>query len=225
MKSILKSFIIIGFVTVSAVSFAQKTAFIELDSLLSVMPEMAAAKISTDHGKDLEATLTTMQKELNDKLADFQAHEKDYTDLIKGTKQKELQDLNQRIQDFQVQAQTDFQKKNDELTKPINEKAKKAIEKVAKAKGYKMVIDASRLSKGVLVRRHPTKPRASSTSSPRSATSSRWRLRATAVIPTPSSRKRSGWRSKEMLGLYVSEHRCWKSSGRCAATWSARCRS
>jgi outer membrane protein len=84
-----------------------------------------------------------MQKELNDKLADYQAHEKDYTDLIKNTKQKELQDLNQRIQDFQVSAQTDFQKKNEELTKPINEKAKKSIEKVAKAKGYKMVIDAS----------------------------------------------------------------------------------
>ena len=42
-----------------------------------------------------------------------------------------------------MQAQTEFQKKNDELTKPINEKAKKAIEKVAKAKGYKMVVDTS----------------------------------------------------------------------------------
>lgn len=71
------------------------------------------------------------------------AHEKDYTDLIKQTKQKELQDLNQRIQDFQTQAQTDFQKKNEDLTKPINEKAKKAIDKVAKTKGYKMVLDAS----------------------------------------------------------------------------------
>ncbi len=144
MKSTLKSLVVAGFVIVSSVSFAQKAAFIELDSLLSVMPEMAAAKkVSADHYKDLEATLTTMQKELNEKLADYQAHEKDYTDLIKTTKQKELQDLNQRIQDFQVKAQSDFQKKNDELTKPINEKAKKAIEKVAKAKGYKMVLDAS----------------------------------------------------------------------------------
>ena len=144
MKAILKSLVIAGFVSASAVSFAQKTAYIELDSLLSVMPEMTAAKkVSADHYKQLEATLTTMQKELNDKLADYQAHEKDYTDLIKQTKQKELQDLNQRIQDFQVSAQTDFQKKNEELTKPINEKAKKAIEKVAKAKGYKLVIDSS----------------------------------------------------------------------------------
>ena len=79
---------------------------------------------------------------MNDKLADYQSKEKQYTDLIKQTKQKELQDMNQHIQDFQVAAQSDFQKKNDELTKPINQKAKKAIEKVAKEKGYKLVIDS-----------------------------------------------------------------------------------
>jgi outer membrane protein len=144
MKSIVKSIVVIGFLTVSSTSFAQKTAFIALDSLLSVMPEMAEAKKSSaEHYKQLESTLTTMQKDLNDKLAEFQANETKYTDLIKQTKQKEMQDLNQRIQDFQTQAQVDFQKKNDELTKPINTKAKKAIEKVAKTKGYKMVIDAS----------------------------------------------------------------------------------
>ncbi len=143
MKSI-KSFIVIGLLAVSFASQAQKIAFIQLDSILSIMPEMVQAKkASADHYKELEGTLTAMQKELNDKLADYQSHEKDYTDLIKQTKQKELQDINQRIQDFQVQAQTDFQKKNDELTRPINEKAKKAIEKVAKAKGYKMVLDSS----------------------------------------------------------------------------------
>ena len=140
----LKSLIVILLVTTSFALKAQKIAFIELDSLLSVMPEMAdAKKASADHYKQLESTLTAMQKDLNDKLNDFQTNEKSYTDLIKQTKQKELQDLNQRIQDFQVQAQTDFQKKNDDLTRPINAKAKKAIEKVAKAKGYKMVIDSS----------------------------------------------------------------------------------
>ncbi len=140
----LKSLLFILLVTTSFAVKAQKIAFIQLDSLLSVMPEMTEAKkTSADYYKQLETTLQTMQKDLNEKLSTYQENEKTYTDLIKQTKQKELQDLNQRIQDFQVQAQTDFQKKNDELTKPINAKAKKAIDKVAKAKGYKMVIDAS----------------------------------------------------------------------------------
>jgi len=139
-----KSILIASITAFSFTANAQKTASIDLDSLLSIMPEMIKAKTeSADYYKQLEGTLTTMQKELNDKLAEYQANEAKYTDLIKTTKQKELQDLNQRIQDFQVQAQTDFQKKNDELSRPINEKAKKAIEKVAKAKGYKLVLDSS----------------------------------------------------------------------------------
>jgi outer membrane protein len=144
MKALLKSLVVIGIVTASSVSFAQKTAYIDLDSILSIMPEMAKAKDSSAFFyKQLESQLTFMQKDLNDKLADYQTHEKEYIDIIKQQKQKDLQDLNQRIQDFQVQAQTSFQKKNDDLTKPINDKAKKAIAKVAKAKGFKLVIDAS----------------------------------------------------------------------------------
>ena len=154
MKSIIQSLFVLFALSMAAPSMAQKSAFIDLDSLLSIMPEMAdAKKSSADHYKQLESTLMAMQKELNDKLTEYQTNEKNYTDLIKQTKQKELQDLDQRIKDFQLQAQNDFQTKNEELTKPINEKAKKAIEKVAKAKGYKMVIDTS---VGILLYFDPT---------------------------------------------------------------------
>ena len=124
------------------ISHAQKIAFIELDSLLSLMPEMIQAKIVYGgYSKQLQGALADMQKELNDKNVVYQNNEKTYTDFIKQSKQKELQDLNQRIQDFQQKAQLDLQKKNADLGLPINEKAKKAIAKVAKAKGYKIVLD------------------------------------------------------------------------------------
>ena len=133
-----------GLMAVSFISQAQKIAFIELDSLLSLTPEMIEVKkASADYYKQLESALADMQKELNDKNVEYQNNEKTYTDLIKQTKQKELQDINQRLQSFQQQAQADFQKKNVELMKPINEKAKKAIAKVAKAKGYKIVLDTT----------------------------------------------------------------------------------
>ena len=123
---------------------AQKMAHINLDSLLSMMPESKTAKQSgQDYYKQLEATVATMQTELQTKYQEYTQNQGTYTDLIKQTKEKELNELNQRIQDFQVSAQQDLQKKNEALSKPIYEKAKKAIDQVAKENGYKYVFDTS----------------------------------------------------------------------------------
>ena len=143
MKSI-KSFIVIGLMTISFVSHAQKVAYVHLDSLLSIMPETKKVKDSLAVVyKQLESMLSNYQKELNDKLADYQANEPKYTPLVKEQMQKDLQALNQRIQELQGQAQNDYQKLSETLVKPIHDKAKKAIERVAKAKGYKIVLDSS----------------------------------------------------------------------------------
>ncbi len=144
MKSILKSIIVAVLVFASAFSFAQKTASLDFDSLISIMPEMIKAKDSSAaYYKQLESKLMSYDKELKEKLNDYQINESKYSPMVKEQMQKDLQALDQRMRDFQVLAQTDFQQYNERLTKPITEKAKKAIEKVAKAKGYKHVIDSS----------------------------------------------------------------------------------
>ena len=62
-------------------------------------------------------------------------------DIIKKTKEEELTAMQQRIQTFQTNAQQELQKKESELLKPIIEKAKKAIEEVAKENGYTYIFD------------------------------------------------------------------------------------
>lgn len=125
---------------------AQKIAHIDYDSLLSLMPQMdSVKKVSQDYVKTLETQLGAMQNDLTTKynkyLADKDAGK--LTPLIQKTIEDDLQRLQQNIQEFQQSAQGDIQKKNEELSKPINAKAKKAISDVAKEKGYKMVIDSS----------------------------------------------------------------------------------
>jgi len=144
MKNVIKSIVVcVALFTCTAVQ-AQKIGHISLDSLLTVMPESKTAKATqAEYYKQLEGTIVTMQTELQTKYKDYQDNEMKFNELIKQTKQKELNDLNQRIQDFQASAQQDLQKKNDELTKPIFDKARKAIEQVAKENGYKYVIDSS----------------------------------------------------------------------------------
>ena len=145
MKKIFKIAIVGAALVVSSFTAnAQKIAHINLDSLISIMPESKTAQQAVqDYAKQLEEQVTTMQTELKTKYDDYQAHMKDMPEVVRASKEKELNDLNQRIQDFQQQAQTDYQKKSAELSKPVYEKAKKAVDAVAKENGFKYVLDTS----------------------------------------------------------------------------------
>ena len=145
MTKMLKATLLAVLITGTAfISSAQKIAHIDLDSLISLMPESKEAqKAQQDYLKQLESTITAMQTELQTKYQEYMDNQTKYTDLIKKNKEKELQDLDQRIKDFQTNAQQDLQKKNEELGKPVIEKARKAIDQVAKENGYKYVLDTS----------------------------------------------------------------------------------
>lgn len=144
MKNIVKPIAIIALVISSMTLSAQKIAHISLDSLITLMPESNTAReVAQKYLKDLENQVATMETELQTKYNDYLQNQTSYSDLVRQTKEKELQDLNKRIEDFKAQAQQDYQRKYGELSKPIYDKAKKGIEAVAKENGYKYVLDTS----------------------------------------------------------------------------------
>ncbi|HWY10299.1 MAG TPA: OmpH family outer membrane protein [Bacteroidia bacterium] len=123
---------------------AQKVGHIHLDSLVSMMPETKTAKeVAQSYWKDLEKTVVNMDNEFQAKYSDYMAGQANMSDLIKKTKEEELQSLQKRIEDFKQQAQQEYQKKSAELTAPIMNKAKKGVEAVAKEGGFKYIIDTS----------------------------------------------------------------------------------
>lgn len=145
MKNLVKSIAIIA-LTVGTITIgtAQKIAHISLDSLITLMPESKIAQdIAQKYLKDLENQVSTMDTELKTKYADYIKNKDSYSTLVATTKENEIQDLNKRIGDFKTQAQQDYQRKYIELSKPIYNKAKKAIDLVAKENGYKYVLDTS----------------------------------------------------------------------------------
>jgi outer membrane protein len=144
MKKTISTFLITGISIFAFTASAQKLAHINLDSLLRSMPESdSARKVGQNHYQTLEAEVESMQKEYQTKVQDYQAHEKTYTDLIKSTKQQEIQDIGQRIQAFQSSAQSDLQRFNDSITRPIINKAKDAVKSVATEHHYSYVFDTS----------------------------------------------------------------------------------
>src|SRR3546814_17627277 len=85
----------------------------------------------TVFAKGLEENLQTMQKTFDEKLADYRENQATMADAIKQTRERELQDLNQRIQQFQVKSQQDYLKKQNELMANILQMAQDAINAVA----------------------------------------------------------------------------------------------
>lgn len=122
----------------------QKFAFIEFQDLMTQMPEYKKANADMEsYGKTLQDQLKTMSEELDKKYSDYQKNQTKMAEAIKELKEKELRDMQTRIQEFQETAQESVRKKEQELLKPIIEKAKNAITVVAKENGYGYVFDAS----------------------------------------------------------------------------------
>ncbi len=144
MKKTINILLIAGSTFFAFSANAQKLAHINLDSLLKSMPESdSARKVGQAHYLMLENEVESMQKEYQEKVQDYQAHQAGYTELIKNNKQQAISDMGQRIQAFQQSAQQDLSKFQDSITKPIITKAKNAVAKVAQQHQYKYVFDTS----------------------------------------------------------------------------------
>ena len=150
MNQILKSLFIALVLTVStSVVSAQELKFGHLNSmeLMSTLPEKdAAQKQIEEHAAQLEQQQQNMQTELQQKYEEYLSQRDSYSDLVKATKEKDLQDLQQRIQTFNQVASQDLQKKEAELLKPIIEKVQAAIEVVGKENGFLYIFDLANRS-------------------------------------------------------------------------------
>jgi outer membrane protein len=119
-----------------------KLGYIDSNELLEMMPGKDSIQTAIqNYGKSLESQLQTMYGEYQTKLQDYQANAGTMSDIIRQTKEKELVDLESRIQTFQQQADTDLQEKQIQLLQPLLDKAKNAINAVAKENGYTYIFD------------------------------------------------------------------------------------
>lgn len=121
-----------------------KVGHINSNDLLTAMPERTAVqKELEDYANQLKLTLDAMRKEYETKVAEFQGKQDVMTDIIKNNKIKEITDLEKRITEFQQTAEADLQKKEQSLLQPIIDKAKNAINEVAKEGSFTYILDSS----------------------------------------------------------------------------------
>jgi outer membrane protein len=120
MKKLL--FAAIAFLFSSFALNAQTLKFGHIDSsvLIQLMPATKQADSTLRrYAESLDGQLKAMSGEYQSKLQSYQSKADSLPDAIRTTKEKELTDLGQRIQDFQQTAQESIQKKKEELYSPI----------------------------------------------------------------------------------------------------------
>ncbi len=145
MKNLKSLFIAILMALPMTFSYAQsKVAHIDTQKLIGEMPEVIAAQKQLEQ---LEKTYSTeienTYKEFQTKAQSYSADAANQTDVTNQARQKELETMQQNINQYRETASQDLQKKQVEMMRPLYDKAKASIEKVAAAQGFDYVLDAS----------------------------------------------------------------------------------
>ena len=125
-------------------ALAQKIGYINSSEIVALMPERdKAIEELQKFGKELSETQNSMRADLQTKISEYQEKSATWSDAIKKTKEEELTNLNQRIEQFNHTAEQDFASRQEALLGPVMKKAQEAINKVAKAEGFSYIIDTS----------------------------------------------------------------------------------
>ena len=123
-----------------------KLGHINSNELMQIMPgrDSAQAALQKDV-EDLQAEMETMKKEYENRVNDYLAKKDQLSELIRKTKESDLQAMGARIEEFQQNAQKQLEERQEALLKPIIDRAKKAIEDVAREGNYTYIFDGAGL--------------------------------------------------------------------------------
>jgi len=127
-------------------SFAQDgiTAHINTQELVAAMPAMKEAQSQLQKlQKTYDTEIGNMMKELEAKYNQYEAEAEGKTNEENAKRAEEVQGMQNNIAAYRQEALKDLQQKEVDIFQPLLDQARAAIQKVARAKGYKYVLDSS----------------------------------------------------------------------------------
>ena len=143
----LRTFLIALALTVGATAFTyaqSKVAHVPSQELVESLPAFKEAMTQLEKlQKTYDTEIRDMMTEAQKTMQRYESEAPTKTEEENQKRAAELQSTQRRIQEHGQNAQQDLQKKELDLLKPIYEKARVAIQKVARAKGFDYVLDSS----------------------------------------------------------------------------------
>ena len=145
----MKKIILIAVMAVMSVAASAqnlKFGYVNFNEIVMLMPEMDAARATLEEDqKTNEEILMSMYQEYQTKMQDYQAKAATWTVAIRESKEKELMDIESRLQQTQQSLQQEMQQLQSSLQAPIYEKAQTTVQEIAKAQGLAFVFEESSL--------------------------------------------------------------------------------
>lgn len=140
-----KVLVLAAMALMSVAGFAQqKFAHVNFSELVQLMPEADAARETIDaSSKEAQETYQSMVEEMQSKYSQYQQKAATWTPAIRESKEKELTEIQQRIQEFEQTVQAELQQQQQQLMAPIYQKANETVKTIAKAAGYVYVLDVN----------------------------------------------------------------------------------
>lgn len=139
----LKTLLVLAlFVTSTSAMAQQKFAVISAQEILMSMPELDSVQTKLQAVEQgLVADMDAIRNEYSTKIQEFQKNEATYTQTMKEQKQKDLQSLYTRIQEFEGVASQEMQEQQQILMTPIQQRLVNAIKEVGDENGFVFIFD------------------------------------------------------------------------------------
>lgn len=119
-----------------------KIVYTSVEYILQNIPEGKVVQNQLEVTKaQLDKALQETYKEAQDKYEAYQKNGASMTEVIRADKQKELENLQTRIQEMQTNAQQSLATKQQQLMEPLITKINDAIQAVGKEQGYLLIIN------------------------------------------------------------------------------------
>lgn len=112
--------------------------------IITAMPEFTKAQADLDSmSKTYQDEMKRTQDEFTKKYQEYLAQADSLPKNIAERRQKELQDMDQRQQQFQQEVYQSLQQKQQELMTPIYQKLEQAVQAVGQAEGVIYIFDVA----------------------------------------------------------------------------------
>lgn len=138
----IKKLLLAVMVALPSMAFAQKFGVINTETLMQNLPEMKEVQTQFEAAsKKYEDEFQNLQGEFQKKYTEFQNMEETTPQTIKDRRIQELQELDQKIQQFRQTASQDLQRQQEQLLAPIQQKVRTAIQSVGAEGSFTMIFE------------------------------------------------------------------------------------